>query len=169
MNETSASTSSCSGHTEITLLILISLSSFLLDKNPNITIMTLQHSLTALYLNRLGLIFSRLRARLPAQGVELAELPRDPLESDWSLLVTYNTLSQILDELYPLSLIEDSILSRFLICFIRVCFDESLLSVHHSQFRWNIQLWREEFFSYTSLSSLISSISMFSENIITKL
>ena len=43
MNETSASTSSCSRHAEITLLISI----ILLLTNPNITIVTLRQRLSA--------------------------------------------------------------------------------------------------------------------------
>ena len=39
------------------------------------------------YLSNDGLILSRLRARLAAQGVELVELPREPLESARSLEV----------------------------------------------------------------------------------
>ena len=39
------------------------------------------------YLSNEGLILSRLRARLAAQGVELVELPLEPLESARSLEV----------------------------------------------------------------------------------
>lgn len=89
MNETSASTTSSGcAHAEITLLIGRLPLPLYLYKTQTFAVFVRERereTWDVCYLSSPGAILSRLRARLPAQGVELAELPRDPLESAWSL------------------------------------------------------------------------------------
>ena len=84
MNETSASARSRGGEAEMTFLIwCFSLLNSQAGPDTRKTVV-----MTGLgYLSNDGLILSRLRARLAAQGVELVELPREPRESARSLEV----------------------------------------------------------------------------------